>query len=94
METETEIRCPQCKALAVNRYGKTKDRRQRFICLACGRQFVAGAAPRFQGKDRPVCPACGAGMHVYMREGRAVRFRCAGYPDCRTFVKKTVEESR
>jgi ssDNA-binding Zn-finger/Zn-ribbon topoisomerase 1 len=30
-------------------------------------------------------------MHVYMRTGGFIRFRCADYPDCRTFFKKPLE---
>jgi hypothetical protein len=26
-------------------------------------------------------------MHVYMRNGETIRFRCADYPHCRTFLK-------
>jgi hypothetical protein len=30
-------------------------------------------------------------MHVYMHNGDAIRFRCADYPQCRTFFKSERE---
>jgi hypothetical protein len=27
-------------------------------------------------------------MHVYQRTSEGIRFRCADYPDCRTYLKQ------
>jgi len=37
--------------------------------------------------SRPLCPHCKRPMHMYKREETLVRFRCAGYPACRTYWK-------
>ncbi len=79
-------KCPHCKLDAVYKYGKTWQGKQRFLCLICGRQFSAGAV-RFEVKNRPLCPVCGRMMHLYKREEKILRFRCSGYPDCKTFTK-------
>jgi len=81
-----EVKCPQCNLDAVYKYGKTWQGKQRFICLICGRQFTQNNG-RFEVKDRPACPACGKVMHLYKREYRILRFRCSGYPVCKTFRK-------
>ncbi len=80
--------CPRCGSDAVNRYGRISSGKQRFLCLVCGRQFVEDKPHRVIA-HRPRCPKCGATMHVYVRRGNVIRFRCAGYPACRTFVKWT-----
>ncbi len=81
-----EVKCPQCNLDAVYKYGKTWQGKQRFICLICGRQFTQNNG-RFEVKDRPVCPVCGKVMHLYKREYKVLRFRCSGYPGCKTFSK-------
>ena len=86
MDVNIALRCPRCGSNAHNRYGKAPNGRQRFICLVCGRQFVSGAAGRPR-PERPYCPSCHRRMHVYMHEEGATRFRCAAYPQCKTFVK-------
>jgi len=85
--SETSIQCPNCGSEALNKYGKTHLGKQRFLCLVCKRQFVANSK-RKDVDYRPTCPVCGETMHVYMRTGNGlIRFRCANYPQCRTFVK-------
>ena len=91
LEPYPEIRCPRCHSGAVYRYGKTPTGKKRFCCVVCRRQFVFGS-PRREIEERPICPACGSRMHVYMREEGAIRFRCADYPMCRTFLKTRVTE--
>ncbi len=84
------IRCPACGSDAFNRYGRVRSGKQRYCCLVCGRQFVEPGARRPM-ENRPNCPACGAHMHVYARNGNLVRFRCSNYPDCKTFLKREEE---
>lgn len=43
-----------------------------------------------QGK--PICPECGNLMHLYKIEGEVIRFRCSGYPECKTFKKFMIKE--
>lgn len=86
-------RCPDCSSEAVYRYGRTKNAKQRFLCLVCGRQFVRGSR-RHDMKNRPECPACGKKMHLYKKEPSLIRFRCADYPQCRTFIKLKTKEER
>ncbi|MGA2027684.1 MAG: IS1 family transposase [Syntrophobacteraceae bacterium] len=78
-------KCPRCNSEATYKFGKTRHGKQRFRCLLCGRQF--GNAARDELKERPLCHACGQKMHVYKKEAGVVRFRCSGYPLCRSFVK-------
>jgi transposase-like protein len=88
---ETRTICPSCDSDAVYRYGKIKTGRQRFMCLMCGSQFTPDAKkPAVQGK--PLCPECGKTMNVYKLEGSIIRFRCSGYPDCKTFRKFRMKE--
>src|SRR5271169_171650 len=84
------VKCPHCNLDAVYKYGRTWQGKQRFLCLICGRQFSAGTA-RFEVKNRPECPVCGRMMHLYKREVKISRFRCSGYPACKTFTKINVE---
>jgi transposase-like protein len=92
-EPDDEIRCPRCDSDAIYRYGKTQAGKKRFCCMVCKRQFVLGSSRR-EVEERPICPACGSRMHVYMREADAIRFRCAAYPRCRTFLKTPVAEEK
>ncbi len=80
------IQCPGCGSEAFNRYGRVRGK-QRYCCLVCGRQFVE-PCDRLPVKNRPSCPECGAPMHVYGRGDGFVRFRCANYPECKTFIKQ------
>ncbi|MHB8481533.1 MAG: transposase [Nitrospiria bacterium] len=89
MKNSTEIKCSSCGAGALYRYGKTKTGKQRFLCLMCHKQFSSGHKP-IEVKMRPVCPVCGEPMHLYMRESNAQRYRCSGYPGCRTFKKEEI----
>lgn len=86
------IECDYCNSDALYKYGRTRSGKQRFVCLMCGKQFTPEAdKPQVQGK--PVCDKCGKPMHLYKIEGGVVRFRCSGYPVCRTFKKfRIVEE--
>ena len=89
--TETLIKCPVCNSEALYKYGKTKTGKQRFQCLICGRQFSHGAKTQeIQGK--PFCPSCDRPMHLYKIEGEVIRFRCSGYPVCKTFRKFRIKE--
>ena len=81
-----KTRCPRCGSDAIYKYGRTKNQKTRYLCLVCNRQFVPGAR-RVEPIVRPNCPACGKTMHVYMRGTKYNRFRCADYPECRTFLK-------
>lgn len=87
---ESMATCPYCNLDAVYKYGKTWQGKQRFLCLICGRQFSQNSR-RSELKNRPVCPACGKSMHLYKREEKVLRFRCAGYPACKTFSKIEME---
>jgi len=91
MDQVTEIRCPSCEGDAVYRYGRIKTGAQRFICLVCGMQFTPGAKKALL-KGKPLCPECGKTMNVYKLEGLVIRFRCSGYPVCKTFRKYTMKE--
>jgi len=84
-------KCPHCNLDAVYKYGKTWQGKQRFLCLICGRQFTRHTR-RVEIIDRPVCLICGRVMHMYKREVKVLRFRCSGYPVCRTFRKISKEE--
>ena len=81
-----EKQCPECGSDALNLYGHTKNGKQRYICLVCNRQFIDNHAVRRIDR-RPECPKCSKPMHVYMRAGNSVRFRCSDYPECRGYTK-------
>ena len=81
------MHCPLCESVQINRYGKSKQGKQRFRCMACGRQFLA--APDRSTAQNPRCPNCLSTMHIYKKEGQVVRYRCSGYPSCRTYLKTT-----
>jgi ssDNA-binding Zn-finger/Zn-ribbon topoisomerase 1 len=86
MEGLLDIKCPSCGCDAVYLYGKAHTGKDRFKCLVCGRQFTLHPA-RYEPENRPLCPVCGRPMHVYMRGPFEIRFRCSGYPECRTYKK-------
>lgn len=88
-----EISCPSCGSDAFYRYGRSKTGKQRFICLVCLRQF-SSSSPKDSERVRPKCPNCGRIMHLYMRDGDVVRFRCSRYPHCRTFIKVPSQEEK
>ncbi len=88
-----ETRCPSCDSDAIYRYGKIKTGRQRFMCLMCRTQFSIGAK-KTPVKGKPACPECGKSMNVYRIEGDVIRFRCSGYPGCRTFRKFIMKEEK
>jgi len=83
-------KCPKCGSDASYRYGQISTGKKRFLCLACNRQFVEGSAMNYN--NRPVCPCCGAKMHVYKYDKETVRFRCSNYPNCRKYVKISQEK--
>ena len=43
MTTEQGIECPSCQGKGLTKFGKTVAGRQKYRCVACGRQFVAGS---------------------------------------------------
>jgi transposase-like protein len=80
------VRCPTCDSDVLYRYGTSASGKKRYLCMICNRQFVDN--PLYgEVQNRPHCPKCGSFMHIYMREKNHIRFRCANYPECRTFVK-------
>ncbi|MBZ0154659.1 MAG: topoisomerase DNA-binding C4 zinc finger domain-containing protein [Alphaproteobacteria bacterium] len=83
---ESGVKCPFCDSEAVYRYGRAWTGKQRFLCLLCEKQFTVGSG-RVILRNKPPCPACGRAMHLYKREGEFLRLRCAGYPECKTFMK-------
>lgn len=80
------IQCPECHSDAVNKYGTVHGGKQRYICLACDRQFVANPG-RKHFINKPKCPTCGKPMHSYMKGSDYVWFRCSDFPNCRTYEK-------
>lgn len=84
--TMSIIRCPRCQSEAFYKYGHTQNGKKRYICLLCNRQFIHGDSHN-QIIERPECALCGNKMHVYMRDAKAIRFRCSGYPQCRGYAK-------
>lgn len=91
VKLNADIMCPHCNLDAVYKYGKTWQGKQRYLCLICGRQFTQNSG-RAEVKDRPVCEVCGKIMHLYKKENKVLRFRCSGYPACKTFKKVNLEE--
>lgn len=83
---KTSVECPFCDSFALYRYGRASSGKKRFLCLMCGKQFTIGSS-RLRLKDKPACPACGKTMNIYKRGTGFIRFRCSGYPGCRTFKK-------
>lgn len=83
---DAPIKCPNCQGEALNKYGKTANGKQRYICLVCNRQFVENGS-RHSMEDRPVCPNCGKQMHIYRTTKGLTRYRCSNYPQCRGFAK-------
>lgn len=79
--------CPKCGADALYLYGRSRAGHQRFRCLLCGRQFVPHAPPALPADSRPLCPGCGASMHIYRHQSRFVRLRCSSYPACREYLR-------
>lgn len=88
-----EIECISCDSSAVYKYGKIKTGAQRYICIMCGTQFTPGAK-KTAVKGKPACPECSRPMNVYKLEGDVIRFRCSGYPVCRTYKKYTLKEAK
>jgi len=85
--TEDETpQCPQCETSALNRYGRIRSGKQRYLCLVCGRQLVYPTTRRALPVSRPHCPECEKPMHIYARGAVNIRFRCSGYPNCRKYV--------
>jgi len=83
---ESHVACPGCGSQALNKYGRIKTGKQRYLCLVCGRQFVLPSAKEAV-PFRPDCPNCGKPMVVYARGPGFIRFRCAEYPECKTYRK-------
>lgn len=91
-DRDDAIVCPSCSGGALNRYGRLKSGKQRYLCLVCGRQFVVPSERVRLEKGRPDCPLCGRPMHVYAREASKIRFRCSAYPECRSYLCLPIEE--
>lgn len=81
-----EIQCPYCGASALYKYGRIKSGKQRYYCILCGRQFTHHTR-KIMLENRPVCPECGAPMHIYKRGSDFIRFRCSNYLLCKTYSK-------
>ncbi|TAN44429.1 MAG: Insertion element protein [Nitrospirae bacterium] len=79
--------CPRCKADVYYKYGRNGNGKQKYICRICGRQFVSTSQP-ICNEDRPYCFRCSSRMHIYMKNGSFLIFRCSGYPVCKTYIKK------
>jgi transposase-like protein len=92
-KADGQVICPKCNSTALYKYGKTSAGNKRYLCLVCNRQFTKDSF-RKEIKGRPSCPACGKKMHVYMRGNRFIRFRCSGYPGCKTFIKISMENEK
>jgi transposase-like protein len=82
---EVNIVCPACNSSALYKYGHVHGS-QRYICLMCNRQFVLGQERIFP-KSRPLCPHCGRSMYLFRSKEAHDTFRCARYPECRTYVR-------
>lgn len=89
---EGEIKCPACDSDAVYKYGRAWTGKQRFQCIVCERQFTIGAKKPAEAQGKPSCPVCKRPMHLYKIENETVRFRCSGYPECRSFRKFKIKE--
>jgi transposase-like protein len=89
----TEICCPSCHGEAIYRYGRIQTGAQRFLCLICDYQFTLDAK-KSPVKGKPTCPECGKSMNVYKLEGLIIRFRCSGYPVCKSFRKYSMKEEK
>jgi transposase-like protein len=83
-------KCPRCGSDVFYAYGRSKNGKQRYLCLVCNRQFVEGSVEVY--RDRPLCPRCNGKMSIYKQEKDAVRFRCSSYPVCREYVKINKEK--
>jgi len=82
---KSELQCPLCGSEALYRNGHAWTGKQRWVCLICRRQFSLGVE-RPVVRKRPTCPECRKAMYVYKRETDVTRFRCSGYPRCRTYA--------
>jgi transposase-like protein len=91
MEAKSSIRCPRCGADAWYHFGRTATGKRRYICQVCSRQFITDYSYKAYLPNRPACPECGNFMHVYMRDGNNIRFRCSRYPTCRCFIKAGIK---
>jgi transposase-like protein len=80
-----KIACPACGSQVTRKFGHAWTGKQRYLCNYCDRQFTRGTRRTVSAK--PNCPKCRRTMNLYKREGDAVRFRCSGYPGCRTYLK-------
>lgn len=83
---DTGIICPKCGSEAHYRYGRSKQGKQRFLCIVCDRQFVLNPG-HVRLLNKPACAVCGSMMYLYKRDKDITRFRCSRYPACRTYSK-------
>lgn len=84
------VYCPHCESDAIYNYGRTKNGKQRYLCLLCNRQFINDRRPK-EFEKRPKCPICGGKTHIYRREKEKIRFRCSKYPLCRGYVTRNLD---
>lgn len=91
MADKAKVQCPSCSADASYKYGRIKTGKQRYMCLMCSSQFTPDGKKSLV-KGKPACPECGKPMNVYKLEGDVIRFRCSGYPICKTFKKFKLKE--
>ena len=87
---EEEVKCHACDSEAVYKYGKAWTGKQRFQCLMCGKQFTLAQKNSRYRVNRSALNA--ESMHLYRIEGEVIRFRCSGYPECKTFKKFRIKE--
>jgi len=70
--------------------------RQRQASRDFGASYAENSSVMVQKKQeiqgKPICPECGKPMHLYKIEGEIIRFRCSGYPVCKTFRKFKITE--
>ena len=57
----------------------------------CGMQFTN--IYRTRVRKRPLCAVCGSAMYLYSYDYTTIRFRCARYPECKTYVKIPKKEA-
>ena len=89
---EGNIVCPACNSRALYRYGHVHGI-QRYFCLMCKRQFVAGHE-RSSPERRPKCPHCGRTTYLFKSGEEHDTFRCARYPECRAYVRVEKQPGR
>ncbi|MDF1578397.1 MAG: hypothetical protein P1P81_08150 [Desulfobulbales bacterium] len=82
--------CPRCESLCVARNGKTKSRRQNYLCGGCGKQFVADLC------RRRISPQTWAIVDTLIRAGVPVKtiHRATGIGERSIYNRKSALESK